>query len=160
MGRRFVIVSLLIASGLLAGPPARADTESVLPAAQRELLANSRYVYISSQRKDGGFGSPAEIWFLFHDNAVWVGTTPQSWRARRIKAGRPDAKIAIGKADGPSFNATGQIVKDAKVEELMFSTFANKYPEGWPRYEEKFRSGFKDGSRILIKYVPREAGDR
>lgn len=141
-------VGLVLASGLQPGRSA------VLRDPQRELLANSRYVYISSQRKDGGFGAPAEIWFLFHDGAVWVGTTPQSWRAKRIKAGRTNAKIAIGKTDGPSLSAKGEIVKDAKVEELMFTTFANKYPEGWPRHEERFRSGFKDGSRILIKYTP------
>jgi hypothetical protein len=156
MRRRFIGLAVVVAIGLLSLPfsrTARSD-QARLADAQRELLTNSRYVYISSQRKDGSFGSPAEIWFLFHDNAVWVGTTPQSWRARRIQAGRPDAKIAIGKVDGPSFQAKGQIVKDARVEELMFKTFASKYPEGWPQHEQRFRSGFKEGSRILIKYVP------
>lgn len=141
-------VGMLFISGL---QPSRA---AALAETQRELLANSRYVYISSERKDGSFGAPAEIWFLFHDGAVWVGTTPQSWRARRIQAGRPNAKIAVGKTDGPSFSAKGTIVKDPKIEELMFTTFASKYPEGWPRHEQGFRSGFKDGNRILIKYTP------
>jgi len=139
---------------LLSTGPAAAPASATLSQAQQELLANSRYVYISSQRKDGSFGSPAEIWFLFHDGAVWVGTTPQSWRAKRIKAERPNAKIAVGKVNGPSFEAKGQIVKDPAAEELMFKTYANKYPEAWPKFEDKFRSGFKDGSRILIKYVP------
>lgn len=153
--RSFGVVMLGLMTALLfaTGPVAR-PSFAALAEAQSELLANSRYVYISSQRKDGSFGAAAEIWFLFHEGAVWVGTTPQSWRAKRIAAGRPNAKIAIGKIDGPSFNAKGEIVKDPKVEELMFTTFANKYPEGWPRHESKFRSGFKDGSRILIKYTP------
>jgi hypothetical protein len=150
-----VAIAVTLAVGFLVDHqrPASADA-GVLTEAQGELLGNSRYVYISSQRKDGSFGSPAEIWYLFHDGAVWVGTPPKSWRARRIKAGRPDAKIAIGKIDGPSFRAKGEIVKDTKVEELLFTTFANKYSEGWPRHEQSFRSGFKDGSRILIKYTP------
>lgn len=148
-------VALALAFGLLLTTGCRpAHADSALTEAQRDDLANSRYVYISSQRKGGNFGSPAEIWFLFHDGAVWVGTTPNSWRARRIKAGRPDAKIAVGKVDGPSIKAKGAIVKDAAVEELMFKTFASKYPEGWPKHEQKFRDGFKDGSRILIKYTP------
>ena len=142
-------ISMLLLTGPATRPAAAALTE-----AQRSALASSPDVYIASQRKDGNFGTAAEIWFLFHDNAVWVGTTPQSWRAKRIKAGRPNAKIAIGKSDGPSFSAKGQIVKDPAVEELMFKTFATKYPGGWPTHEAKFRSGFKDGNRILIKYVP------
>jgi len=143
------LVALLLTSGLVARPAAAGLSE-----AERDGLTNSRYVYISSQRKDGTFGSPAEIWFLFHDGAVWVGTLPQSWRAKRIKAGRPNATIAIGKVDGPSFKAKGQLVKDTQMEELLFKTFATKYPEGWPKHEAKFRSGFKDGTRVLIKYTP------
>jgi hypothetical protein len=122
----------------------------------KEQLANSRYVYISSARKDHSFGKPAEIWFLFHEDSVWVGTPPESWRAKRIKAGRRMAKIAVGKVDGPVFFARGTIVQDPKVEELLFQTFATKYPEGWPQHEESFRKGFKDGSRVLIRYSPHE----
>ena len=62
---------------------------------------------------------PAEIWFLWHDGAVYVGTRPTSWRVKRIKAGRPEAKIAVGKVDGPSFMATGSLVNDPKIEALM-----------------------------------------
>lgn len=151
---RLARVALCVAVGLLlagAAPPARAGS---LSEEQRQQLAASRYVYIATQRKDGSFGAPAEIWFLFHDGDLWVGTTPQSWRARRIRAGRPRARIAIGKPDGPSFLARGEIVKDAKVEELLMATFATKYPDGWPRYEQRFRAGFADGSRILVRYRP------
>lgn len=120
-------------------------------------LRDSKYVYIQSTRKDGSLSKAAEIWFLHHDGAVYVGTRPTSWRAKRIKAGRPQAQIAIGKTDGPSFKATGAIVKEPATEKLMLETFAKKYPDGWPRYEKEFRSGFADGSRVLIKYTPQEA---
>src|SRR5262245_17205680 len=71
------------------------------PAAVREQLSSATYVYIASQRKDGSFGKPAEIWFMWHDGAVWVGTAPTSWRVKRIKHKRPTARIAVGKVDGP-----------------------------------------------------------
>ena len=124
------------------------------PATAREQLATAKYVYISSTRKDGSLSKPAEIWFLSHNGAVYVGTLPTSWRARRIKAGRPQATIWVGKPDGPSFTATGALVKDPAIETLMLDTYAKKYPDGWPKYEQKFLSGFKDGSRIIIKYTP------
>ena len=121
----------------------------------QKALENSQYVYISSTRKDGSLSQPAEIWFLYHDGAVYVGTRPASWRVRRIKAGRPTAKIAVGKVDGPSFTATGSLVSDPAVQELLMKTYARKYEGAWQTHEESFRQGFKDGSRVLVKYVPK-----
>lgn len=135
---------------LLAPAPGRGELGPEL----KKQLETSTYVYISSTRKDGNLGAPAEIWFMYRDGAVYVGTSPDSWRVRRIKAGRPAAKIAIGKPAGPSFTATGAVVSDPAAQAAMMEVYAKKYPEGWPRYAEKFRSGFKDGSRVLVKYVP------
>ncbi len=126
-----------------------------LPASVKDKLASSTYVYISSQRKSGQFGKPAEIWFMYHDGAVWVGTLPTSWRVKRIKAGRTLAKIAVGKVDGPSFEATGSLVTDPKMQAELMKTYAKKYPEGWATFAERFRKGFQDGSRVLVKYVPK-----
>jgi len=126
-----------------------------LPAAVRDQLASATYVYIATQRKDGSFGKPAEIWFMYHDGAVWVGTPPTTWRVKRIKHHRPTAKIAVGKPDGPSFAAVGSIVTDPKVADLLFETYAKKYPDRWPGYAQKFKDGIKDGSRVLVKYVPK-----
>jgi hypothetical protein len=121
----------------------------------QKALNDSKYVYISSTRKDGTLSKPAEIWFLTHDGAVYVGTRPSSWRVKRIKAGRPDAKIAVGSAEGPSFMAVGSVVNDPSMQELLYKTYARKYPDGWQTHEQAFRDGFKDGSRVLVKYVPK-----
>lgn len=155
--RRTIVIAALLALSLLVAAPGLAggDKASGLSAIQHEMLSNSKYVYISSSRADGSFGKPAEIWFLFHEDAVWVGTRPDSWRAKRIRAGRPQAKIAIGKVDGVSFLAEGEIVDDAKIAGLMMQSYAIKYPDGWSRFAESFRTGFADGSRILIRYTPK-----
>ena len=120
----------------------------------QQALDSSKYVYIQSERKSGAFGSKAEIWFFRHDGAVWVGTPVSTYRVRRIQAGRTKAKVWIGSRDGQSFEATGSLVKDEAVNELMYKSFAQKYPDGWPTYEEGFRSGFADGSRTLVRYDP------
>lgn len=117
------------------------------------LKANT-YVYIATERKDHSLGKPAEIWFLFHQGAVWVASPPTTWRVKRIKAGRTKVKIAVGNPDGPSFRATGSLSKDTSVHEVMFKTFAEKYKDRWKGYEQRFRDGLKDGSRVLIKYDP------
>ena len=120
----------------------------------QQALDSSKYVYIQSERKSGELGSKAEIWFFAHDGAVWVGTPKSTYRVRRIQAGRTKAKVWIGSRDGQSFEATGSLVKDDAVNEIMFKAFAEKYPDGWPQYEEGFRSGFADGSRTLVRYDP------
>jgi len=143
----------MLAITLLAATAPAGD----LPEAIKSALAGSKYVYIASTRKNGSLSKPAEIWFLWHNGAVYVGTPPTSWRARRIKAGRTQAKISVGKPDGPSFLATGAIVNEADVLPVLFETYAKKYPDGWPQFEGKFRSGFKDGSRVLIKFTPKDS---
>lgn len=117
-------------------------------------LETSKYVYISSTRRDGSLGAPAEIWFLWHDGAVYVGTRPTSWRVKRIAAGRTQAKIAVGTAGGPSFMATGSLVEDPKIDAKILATFAEKYPDRWATHADSFREGFKDRTRVVVKYVP------
>ena len=145
----------VLAIALLAAMLSAARAHAELSAEIKSALTSSKYVYIASTRKNGSLGKPAEIWFLYHNGAVYVGTPPTSWRARRIKAGRTQTKIWVGKQDGPSFMATGAIVKDPAAEQALLEAYAKKYPDGWSRFEEKFRSGFKDGTRVLIKYTPK-----
>jgi hypothetical protein len=149
LNRFQTVVTVGVAVVLFLLSPASALTD-----AQRKELEQSKYVYISSTRKHGQFGKPAEIWFMFKNGAVYVASPPTTWRVRRIKAGRPQAKIAIGKPDGPSFVATGQLADEADMRQAMLDTYAKKYPGDWEKFAEKFRTGFKDGSRVLIKYMP------
>jgi len=154
MHRREMLKIITIAAAIAIGWSGL-SAAGELSAAVKDQLATSKYVYIASQRKNGDFGKPAEIWFMYHDGAVWVGTPPTSWRVKRIKAGRNTAKIAVGKVDGPSFEATGSVVSDAKMQELLMTTYAKKYAERWATFADRFRNGFKDGSRVLVKYVPK-----
>jgi len=146
---RFAIALGVLASTLIS--PASAEA---LSAEIEKELASATYVYIASTRKDGSLGEPAEIWFLYHDGAVYVGTNPTSWRVKRITWGRPAANIWAGKRDGDSFAATGEILDDDAIEAKILETFAEKYPEGWKKYGDGFRKGFADGSRVVVKYAP------
>jgi hypothetical protein len=139
-----VAVALAAVSGAAAG----------LAPEVEKALEGAEYVYISSTRKDGRLGEKAEIWFMYEGGKVYVGTRPISWRVKRIRWGRPDAKIWVGSREGPSFQAKGALVDDPALQERMFEVFAKKYPEGWKRHEDGFRTGFKDGSRVMVAYTP------
>src|SRR5207247_5269841 len=125
------IAALVLVLALVAG--ARAGLSPELDRALHE----AKYVYIRSERKSGELGKAAEIWFYYDGKAVYVGTPPTSWRVRRIKAGRTKARLAVGKADGPAFDATGAVVRDAAVEQKLMDEYARKYPEGWSRFADK-----------------------
>jgi len=118
-------------------------------------LSKAEYVYVQSERKSGELGTAAEIWFYAEDGAVYVGTRPTSWRVRRAQAGRTRARVAVGTPDGPAFDATAAVVKDAALAGRLMDAFAKKYPEGWKRHEAGFRDGFESGERVLVKYTPK-----
>lgn len=146
------VVRLAVLAAALACLPtvaARADVPS--PEVVRALETSS-YVYVATQRKDGSFGSPAEIWFMWDDGAVWMASPTTTWRVKRIKAGRPAARITVGSRSGPTFTARGAIVRDPAMYDRLYATFAKKYPDRWPGYETRFRDGLRDGSRVLMRY--------
>ena len=145
---------IMVLSALLLSIVAAAIAAADLSPAIKADLANSKYIYVATTRKSGALGKPAEIWFLYHNGAVYVASPPTTWRVRRIKAGRTQAKIAVGKPDGPSFMATGAVVNEPDVYPILFATYAKKYGGDWTKYEDRFRTGLKDGSRVLIKYTP------
>jgi hypothetical protein len=145
--RRFASLAVLATLVATAAAALSPDVE--------RALRDAKYVYVQSERKSGELGKAAEIWFYYDGKAVYVGTPPTSWRVRRIKAGRRKARIAVGKADGPAFDATGELARDAAIEQKMMDDYARKYPEGWARFAEKFREGFKSGERVLVRYTPK-----
>jgi len=144
--RRCVIAFVLVLA---------ATVVAALPPEVDRALRDSKYVYIQSERKSGELGKPAEIWFLYDKGLTYVGTRPTSWRVRRLKAGRKKARIAVGKADGPAFDATGEVVHDPAIEKKLMEEFAKKYPEGWSRFADSFRDGFKTGDRVIVRYTPK-----
>lgn len=131
-----------------------AGLAGALSADLEKALHDSPYVYIQSERKTGALGKPAEIWFMYEGGAVLVGTPQTAWRVKRIKAGRKRAHIAVGKPDGPGFDATGELVRDPAVEERLLAEFGRKYPDGWARFAGRFRDGFKSGERVIVRYTP------
>jgi hypothetical protein len=147
--RRPVLACCLLLLALVAAARAALTPELA------KALADSQYVYIQSERKSGAFGKPSEIWFFVDGGKIFVGTRPSSWRVKRIKAGRTRARIAVGSPQGPSFEATGAIVKDPQIEEKLMRAYAKKYPDGWPGHADSFRNGFRSGDRVLVSYTPR-----
>ena len=144
-----LLVLLLLCAGVFTTPA----HGSLSPELQK-ALESGKYIYVASTRKNGELSKPAEIWFMLHNGAVWVCSPPTTHRVKRIKAGKTEAKIFVGKPDGPSFKAKGSLVKDPEANKALFETYAKKYGSDWTSYEKKFREGLADGSRVLVRYDP------
>lgn len=135
-------------------------------------LDASGLVYVSPLKSNGEESTcHGEVWFGWIDGAVVLITGSDRWKARSVKAGLDRARIWvgdygrwkkwIGKNEGfrqaPSFDATATIVKDEPLLEQLLALYEKKYPEEIAEWRDKMRSGFHDGSRVLIRYVPTSA---
>jgi len=159
----------------LLSPPftARAGNQvavsSKLSAELESKLRVSEYVYISPLRKDGQESTcHGEVWYDWIDGSVVMITSKKTWKARSLEKGLDRARIWVGdygrwKAffghnddfqQGLSFHARASTTLDEKLFERMLTTYETKYPEEIADWRDKMRSGFRDGTRILIRYTP------
>ncbi len=147
MRRVVPIAGLLVVSIAAAGVALTPEVE--------KALGDAKYVYVQSQRKTGEWSKPAEIWFHYESGKVYVATRPTSWRVRRIGWKRTKARVAVGKLDGPAFEAKADVVKgDRALEDRLMADYGKKYPDGWSKFEKDFRDGFKSGERVVVRYTP------
>ena len=154
--------------GFLLAPAAlvRASEPS---ASLEQALETSGLAYISPLLKDGSESTcHAEIWFAWLDGAVVVTTATDRWRARAVAKGLDRARIWVGDHGrwkqlvghneefrrAPHFDARAEVVKDEALMERMLADFARKYPAEIGRWRDKMRSGFHDGTRKVIRYMP------
>jgi hypothetical protein len=151
---------------------AHAASVLTLPKATRELLTSSPYVYISPLKMDGEESRcHGEVWYAWIDGAVVVTVASDRWKARALKRGLHGARIWVGDHGrwkgvvanneafraAPSFGAQAEIVTDEQVLEQLLAAYDQKYPKEIGRWRDRMRSGYHDGSRVLIRYVPRNA---
>jgi len=91
---------------------------------------------------------------LYQNGKILVSSQANTWRVRRIKAGRPRAKLWVQNIDGPTFMATGKLVDDPKSRQVLMDGYAEKYKTEWPAWKDNYAIAFKNGTRVLIEYTP------
>ena len=73
---------------------------------------------------------------------IWVGDYGP--------AGSADGRFR----DGPNFLAEASADTDPASFERLLADFGRKYPASWEKWEPRFRSGYADGSRRVLRYRP------
>lgn len=158
--------TILLAAAALPFPRALAAEGHSLPGITVEALDQSPLVYVSPFKSDGSESRcHGEVWF-FHDRGdVLLATSKETWKARAVEQGLDRARIwvadfgPIGRAgekyrSAPTFEASARFDSDREAFERLMTAFAGKYSEGWDKWEPRFRRGYKDGSRRVIRYTP------
>lgn len=129
-------------------------------------LGSSRLVYLSPLHADGRESRcHGEVWFFQDGSDVVVVTAKDRWKARALGKGWDRARIWVGdfgpvKQAGDRFRAAPTFVARAGLEpdraafDRLLAAFGSKYPEEWGKWEPRFKQGYADGSRVLIRYRP------
>ncbi len=163
------------AAGVLLWPVTRvlaADenaSASVSGAALRTALDESGFVYVSPLKSDGSESTcHGEVWFGHLDGAVLLITAATTWKARALASGLDRARIWVGDhgrwkrllgsneefRKAASFEARAEVVKDDALLDRLLARYEEKYPDEIGSWRDKMRSGYLDGSRVLIRYAP------
>jgi hypothetical protein len=152
------------------GLPLRARGAEPAPTGPlRRALESSPYVYVSPLKRDGGESRcHAEVWFAWLDGGVVLITSSESWKARALARGLARARIWVGDhgrrkglnagseafRSAPHFEARASVKRDPALLERLLAAYDAKYPEEIGRWRERMRRGFRDGSRVLLRYEP------
>ena len=96
----------------------------------KELLQSSSYIYVATQRKDGGVSEAVPIWFMWDGEKVFFTTEPGSWKAKRIDRGSP-VFINVDSKDGPKLVGKATKVADPALVDRMGQAYSDKYWIAW-----------------------------
>ena len=168
--RSFMIGSgaFCAAASLGLGSRLRAETVSsdVLSAPAKAALSESPLVYISPLLKKGGESRcHGEVWFFVDEGDVVIFTSKESWKAKALSLGRNQARIWVGDfgpvwragnrfRKAPEFLAQAEVDSRPAVFERLMTSYGKRYADEWGKWEPRFRKGYNDGTRELIRYRP------
>jgi hypothetical protein len=158
----------------LAWPVARAfaahhESAADFGASHAQLLEQSGFVYVSPLRADGNESTcHGEVWYGWLDGAVVVITGAQTWKGRALARGLDGARIWVGDHGrwkkmlgrneafraAPHFDAVATSVRDDALLDRLLALYEQKYPAEIGAWRDKMRNGYRDGSRLLIRYAP------
>jgi len=162
------LVGIALAPAVLARAQAPPSRSTLDPALARALTA-SPYVYVSPLRLDGAESTcHGEVWYGWLDGSVVVITAATSWKARSLARGLTRARLwvgdygrwkqMLGRNDGfragPSCLARAELARDGGLIDRLLADYEKKYPAEIGSWRDRMRAGQRDGSRVLIRYVP------
>jgi ribosomal protein L31 len=150
-----LLIGLILAAGLCFAGAAQGGES--LNAEMIAALETESYIYVATRRLNGEWSSPAPVWFMFDEGAVYFTTSPTSHKAHRIHRGSP-VRIWVGKKDGPFFEGEAKFIKERSVVERMSAAYSKKYWIAWIGFFRPRPSRVASGRTLAIRVTPPHGG--
>jgi PPOX class probable F420-dependent enzyme len=84
-----------------------------MPDSQLAQFGDHKYMSLETFKKNGQ-GVKTPVWFVLHNDALYMYTEADSWKVKRIRT-HPGVRVAVcnmrGDVKGPWFDATASIVE-------------------------------------------------
>ena len=131
-----------------------------------QALVKSELVYLSPLRSDGTLSQcQAEVWFAYVDDAIYVVTASDAWRARAVTQGLGQTQVWVGDVGQwrssreaylqlPRLKAQADFVREQSAQSRVLAAMGGKYSAEWGVWGPRFRNGLADGSRVMLRYRP------
>lgn len=169
--RRDFLIGLGALGGVsaLVGPAAvwaETKPKMKLSTQAEEALAETPLVYISPLLAGGAESRcHGEVWFFVDQGDVVIFTSKTSWKARALSLGRDQARIWVGNfgtvseagdryRKAPNFLAQAAFDSSPEAFERLMVSFGQRYKDEWGKWGPRFRKGYDQGTRALIRYRP------
>lgn len=132
-----------------------------------QYLTESEFAYVSPLRSNGQESAcHGEVWYAWLDESVVVITAKTTWKARALAGGLDSARIWVGDhgrwkgwfrnneafRQAPAFLANAKTDNDPALLDRLMNVYKTKYPAEFTDWEDRQRSGFRSGERIIIRY--------
>ncbi|MFP6640439.1 MAG: hypothetical protein VCC04_09365 [Myxococcota bacterium] len=165
----------LIGAGALWGAsslalPARVLAEATatfsLSAEAKAALTKTPLVYISPLLAGGGESRcHGEVWFFDDEGDVVIFASKESWKVRALALGRDQARIWVGDfgpvsgagdryRKAPNFLSQAELDPSSEAFERLMKSYSQRYADEWGKWGPRFRKGYEEGTRTLIRYRP------
>ena len=153
--------------GLASRVRAESVSSDALSPSAKAALEKSPLVYISPLLKTGAESQcHGEVWFCVDEGDVVIFTSKKSWKARALSLGRDQARIWVGDfgpvgragdrfRKAPHFLAQAEVDSRPEAFERLMKDYEKRYADEWGKWGPRFRKGYKNGTRELIRYRPR-----
>ncbi len=147
-------VCSLLAATLVGAPLVGAqELTRGLPPDVSEHLARNKEIYVATLRKDGSRSTPVPVWFGLMEGSIWFTTSPDSWKAKRIRRGSPLFVSVAGKR-GPFVRMKAEIILDGDKAEQLGKVYDEKYWIAWLGFFRPSKARNESGKTILLKLTP------
>jgi PPOX class probable F420-dependent enzyme len=123
-----------------------------------DALRAAQHLYVATKRKDGTESARAPIWFMYDGQAVYFTTGPDTYKAKRIRAGSP-LLVWVGTENGPQFVGKAEILDPeagAAAAAKMAPVYDQKYWISWVGFFRPRPERVRTGKTLIVKVTPLE----